>query len=200
MGSGSEGEPTWFRLRFHKTGRARFLSHRDLMRTFERALRRAGLPMLFTAGYHPRPRFLIRPAVALGFPACFVALDLPLAAAWPLSRVARSLAESLPEGLAVARVQRAKGRRCAPMARVEWVFPPSPGVPRPPARPDAARELPEGTWIVETPGGALRVVLPVRDGREPPGVKRVARALGGDEAARFETGAFLAGVAFTDEV
>ncbi|PFG16084.1 radical SAM-linked protein [Propionicimonas paludicola] len=43
-------------LRYAKRGRARFASHRDFGRAFERALRRAEVPMAFSSGFHPHPR------------------------------------------------------------------------------------------------------------------------------------------------
>src|SRR6201991_3863955 len=44
------------RLRFAKRGRLRFLSHRDLARSFERAGRRAGIPVSHSHGFSPHPR------------------------------------------------------------------------------------------------------------------------------------------------
>ena len=40
----------WLRVRYAKRGRARFTSHRDFGRAFERALRRAGVPMAYSSG------------------------------------------------------------------------------------------------------------------------------------------------------
>ena len=44
------------RLRFTKQGKVRFTSHRDVARTWERVLRRAGLPVASTEGFSPRPK------------------------------------------------------------------------------------------------------------------------------------------------
>jgi radical SAM-linked protein len=44
------------RLRYAKRGRLRFTSHRDIARTFERALRRAGVPMAYSQGFSPHPK------------------------------------------------------------------------------------------------------------------------------------------------
>ena len=43
------------RIRYAKRGRLRFSSTRDFSRALERALRRAGVPMAFSAGFHPHP-------------------------------------------------------------------------------------------------------------------------------------------------
>ncbi|MEI8261382.1 MAG: TIGR03936 family radical SAM-associated protein, partial [Actinomycetes bacterium] len=44
------------RLRYAKRGRLRFSSHRDFQRALERALRRADIPMAYSAGFHPHPK------------------------------------------------------------------------------------------------------------------------------------------------
>src|SRR5437764_11559914 len=44
------------RVRYAKRGRLRFTSHRDFARAFERALRRAGVPMAYSAGFTPHPK------------------------------------------------------------------------------------------------------------------------------------------------
>jgi radical SAM-linked protein len=54
------------RLRFHKGGHLRWLSHHDLMRTFERMLRRAELPFRRSAGFHPHPRIVCALSLPLG--------------------------------------------------------------------------------------------------------------------------------------
>ncbi|WP_287127751.1 TIGR03960 family B12-binding radical SAM protein [Candidatus Cyanaurora vandensis] len=54
------------RVRFGKLGELRFLGHLDLVRLWERGLRRAGLPIAFTEGFHPLPRVTMASALALG--------------------------------------------------------------------------------------------------------------------------------------
>ena len=44
------------RIRYAKRGRLRFVSHRDFARAFERALRRSGVPMAFSAGFSPHAK------------------------------------------------------------------------------------------------------------------------------------------------
>lgn len=54
------------KLRFAKMGMMRFVSHLDLMRLFQRASRRARLPVSITKGFNPHPRISIEPALKLG--------------------------------------------------------------------------------------------------------------------------------------
>jgi len=54
------------RIRYAKQGDLRFISHRDLMRAFERMMKRAGLVVVMSEGFHPRPRLRFPAALALG--------------------------------------------------------------------------------------------------------------------------------------
>jgi len=51
---------------FHKVGGLRFLSHLELMRALQRALRRAGIPVASTQGFNPQPRLSLAQALAVG--------------------------------------------------------------------------------------------------------------------------------------
>jgi len=51
---------------FTKKGLMKYISHLDLMRLFIRAMRRAELPLKYTQGFHPHPKFSIKPALKLG--------------------------------------------------------------------------------------------------------------------------------------
>jgi radical SAM-linked protein len=54
------------RVWFGKQGDMSLVSHLDLMRLFDRVIRRAGLPITFTGGFHPGPRISLASALALG--------------------------------------------------------------------------------------------------------------------------------------
>ncbi|KGN36150.1 TIGR03936 family radical SAM-associated protein [Knoellia subterranea] len=54
------------RIRYAKRGRLRFSSTRDFSRALERALRRAGVPMAFSAGFHPHPKISYANAAPTG--------------------------------------------------------------------------------------------------------------------------------------
>src|SRR3954471_15472064 len=57
---------TKVRLRFAKRGDLRLVSHHDLMRCLERALRRAAIPMAASQGFNPRPKIMFPLALARG--------------------------------------------------------------------------------------------------------------------------------------
>ena len=55
------------RIQFIKTGRARYISHLDLMRTFQRAFLRAGLHVKHTEGFNPHAYVSIALPLSVGF-------------------------------------------------------------------------------------------------------------------------------------
>ncbi len=61
------GQPVQkIRFEFQKVGELRYLSHLELMRALQRALRRAGLPLAYTQGFNPQPKVSIAQALAVG--------------------------------------------------------------------------------------------------------------------------------------
>ena len=66
------------RLLFEKTGNAIWISHLDLMRLFQRAFKRAGLPLTHTQGYNPRPSVSIALPLSVGIESSCELLDFEL--------------------------------------------------------------------------------------------------------------------------
>lgn len=66
------------RLLFEKTGNAIWISHLDLMRVFQRAFKRAGLPLTHTQGFNPRPSVSIALPLSVGVESCCELLDFDL--------------------------------------------------------------------------------------------------------------------------
>ena len=67
------------RLLFEKTGNAIWISHLDLMRLFQRAFKRAELPLTHTQGYNPRPSVSIALPLSVGVESCCELLEYELA-------------------------------------------------------------------------------------------------------------------------
>src|SRR5438094_8664069 len=68
------------RIRFSKLGKIRFTSHRDVARIWERALRRAALPVAYTEGFSPHPKLSFGLALSTGHESLGEYLDVDLAA------------------------------------------------------------------------------------------------------------------------
>lgn len=66
------------RLLFEKTGNAIWISHLDLMRLFQRAFKRAGLPLKHTQGFNPRPSVSIALPLSVGIESACELLDFEL--------------------------------------------------------------------------------------------------------------------------
>ena len=92
------------RLRYTKRGRLRFTSHRDIARAFERALRRAQVPMAYSAGFSPHPKISWVGAAPTGVASEAEYVELGLAERRDLEQLRSALDESLPLGIDVEEV------------------------------------------------------------------------------------------------
>nr|WP_040014218.1 TIGR03936 family radical SAM-associated protein [Dermacoccus sp. Ellin185] len=91
-------------MRYAKRGRLRFSSTRDFQRALERAVRRAGVPMAFSAGFHPHPRISYANAAPTGAASEAEYFQLQLTQQCDLDALRAALDESLPQDMAVLRV------------------------------------------------------------------------------------------------
>lgn len=88
------------RLLFEKTGNAVYISHLDLMRLFQRAFKRAGLPLTHTHGYNPRPSVSIALPMSVGVESQCELLDFDLEGeSVPCDEILRRLNEVLVDGV-----------------------------------------------------------------------------------------------------
>lgn len=89
------------RLRFTKLGRVRFLSHRDVARVWERAIRRAELPIAYSEGFSPRPKVHFGLALSVGHTSDAEYLDLDLRDRVEVEPLPEMLSGCLPTGIDV---------------------------------------------------------------------------------------------------
>lgn len=92
------------RALFEKTGNARYISHLDLMRLFQRAFKRAGLPLTHTQGFNPRPSVSIALPLSLGVESRCELLDFDLEVPLDCGEIREKLNASLVEGVYVREV------------------------------------------------------------------------------------------------
>lgn len=123
------------RLRYAKRGRLRFSSHRDFQRAFERALRRAEVPMAYSAGFSPHPKVSYANAAPTGTASEAEYVEIGVARACDPAALRTALDEALPPGLDVLEVVEAR-------------------------TPDFASRLEASIWQVELPGMAPEEVDP----------------------------------------
>lgn len=93
------------RITFAKVGPLRYTGHLDLHRLWERAARRAELPLAYSQGFHPQPKLAIAAALPLGFSSRCEVLDMRLEHEIPLQGLREKLQETLPSGIQVLNVE-----------------------------------------------------------------------------------------------
>ncbi len=93
------------RVWFGKQGQMKLLSHLDLVRLFDRAVRRAAIPISFTGGYHPGPRIAIANALSLGNTSSGEIVDFELTKNMSLGEFQNKLASELPTDIPLYRLE-----------------------------------------------------------------------------------------------
>lgn len=96
------------RIRYAKRGRLRFSSHRDFQRAFERAVRRAAVPVAFSAGFSPHPRISYANAAPTGIGSEAEYLEIALTARCDIDRVQQALDRALPPDLDIVEIVEAR--------------------------------------------------------------------------------------------
>ncbi|MGI5997407.1 MAG: TIGR03936 family radical SAM-associated protein [Lutispora sp.] len=92
------------RLKFIKGSEIKYISHLDLMRTFQRALRRAHIPMHYSKGFNPHPSMSFASALGIGVTSIGEYLDIVIEEEVSEKELMERLNESLPKGLEIVDV------------------------------------------------------------------------------------------------
>lgn len=109
------------RIQYAKRGRLRFVSHRDFARAFERALRRAEIPMGYSAGFSPHPKISYVGAAPTGTASEAEYLEIGLAREVDLDDLRAAIDAALPDGLdIVAAVPAEQGSLADRMTASHW--------------------------------------------------------------------------------
>src|ERR1700722_57461 len=88
-------------VRYAKHGRMRFASHRDIARAMERGVRKAGLPIAYSAGFTPHPKISYAGAAATGVASEAEYLEMAFVSACVPDDVRDRLNAALPDGIDV---------------------------------------------------------------------------------------------------
>ncbi|MCC3425438.1 MAG: TIGR03960 family B12-binding radical SAM protein [Microcoleus sp. PH2017_01_SCD_O_A] len=94
-----------FRVWFGKVGDMALVGHLDLLRLFDRVVRRADLPISFTGGFHPNPRISVANALPLGVTSTGEIADFELTESIDLEIFRAKLAATLPENIPIYKVE-----------------------------------------------------------------------------------------------
>lgn len=108
------------RVWFRKGERVRYISHLDVLRSWERSLRRADLPLSYSQGFTPHPKLAFASPLPLGFTSEAEVMDVTLDERVPLPEFSKRLAEQTTEDLAVLRVEEVPMNEPPPQAAMLW--------------------------------------------------------------------------------
>jgi radical SAM-linked protein len=89
------------RVKFAKTGKIRWTSHRDVARMWERAFRRIELPLAYSEGFSPRPKVSFGLALSTGHESAAEYLDVELLGEPDVPSLPAKLSAALPDGIDV---------------------------------------------------------------------------------------------------
>ena len=106
------------RITFSKTGALRYIGHLDLNTIWERAARRAELPLAYTQGFHPQPKMKFASALPLGFSSRCEMVDLWINEDVDLSSLSTQLQNTMPAGIGILSIQSVDERAPALQTRI----------------------------------------------------------------------------------
>lgn len=89
------------RVRFEKTGQAKYISHLDLMRCMSRAMKRAEIPMWYTEGFNPHPYMTFALPLSLGTESLCEAMDIKIDCDIQNDEIKERLSNAMPTGINV---------------------------------------------------------------------------------------------------
>jgi len=106
------------RITFTKQGALRYTGHLDLHRLWERAMRRADLPLSYSQGFHPQPKISLAAALPLGFSSSGEVLDVRFNDEIPTEEIASRLKDNLPADIQITNVIKVDEREPALQTQV----------------------------------------------------------------------------------
>lgn len=107
------------RMQFRKTKEGRFLSHLDLIHTWERVIRRSQLPLAFSQGFNPHPKMNFASACAVGTTSDGEYMDMELTKDMPLEDVKAALDRAMPPAFEVTAMKVVAGKVPSLMSIIE---------------------------------------------------------------------------------
>ena len=93
------------RIHFQKTNAMRYTGHLDLHKAWERAMRRAKLPLAYSQGFHPQPKINLACALPLGFTSDCELVDIILENEFVLDEIESRLDLALPPGIKIVDIK-----------------------------------------------------------------------------------------------
>lgn len=112
----------WYRLIYGKKHPLRWISHMDLVRTFERAIRRGRVPVAYSEGFNPRPRMSFYSQLAVGLTGEAEPMTIELTEKVDPKDLICTLNSALPEGMIVRSAEEVEGRKAPEIRGSEFLI------------------------------------------------------------------------------
>jgi len=109
-----QADGAWLRIDYQKAGRARYFGHLEMVSLFFRAMRRAGVPVAYSKGYHPKPRMVFDQPLPVGIESEREVFDALLAGQVDPAAMVQGINAALPEGLCVLAARLLPGKTPIP--------------------------------------------------------------------------------------
>lgn len=93
------------RITFTKQNALRYIGHLDLHQLWERAIRRADLPLAYSQGFHPQPKISLVAALPLGFSSRGEVLDMRLKENVSVEEISKRLSDNLPVDIKITKIE-----------------------------------------------------------------------------------------------
>ena len=97
--------PRQYRLTFRKLKEMKYLSHLELIKVLIRAMKRSGVKLSYSKGFHPMPKITFADALPVGTESLAETVDIGVVHSLDLSALMEDLNRSLPDGIAVTHAQ-----------------------------------------------------------------------------------------------
>lgn len=112
------------RIKFTRGEEVKFISHLDMMKVFERAIRRSGLPIAYSMGFNPHPQMVFGMPLSVGMTSSGEYADFDLVEDVEPQAFVRRLNESLPEAIRVtaAAAKNTKSNIMASIAGADYIM------------------------------------------------------------------------------
>lgn len=112
-----EVTPVTVRIRFFKIGNLQYISHLDLVRTMNKVITRAGLPLWYTEGFNPKPKMVFAAPLSIGTESMTEFMDLRLVERVEPEEIKTALARNLTEEMSVLEVYYPKTK----LTEMKWL-------------------------------------------------------------------------------
>ena len=98
-------------VKYTKGEKARFISHLDLLRAMDRAMRRAGIPIAYSQGFNPHPKLSFATPLSVGIVSYGDYLEMELTEELSTEEIINKMNQKLPVGIEILGIKKLDGKK-----------------------------------------------------------------------------------------